>query len=107
MTLTNKYGSRNEFLQRFNPCYLLRMNDREKECYLGDYPTVRSLTAYAKNFTSMWMIPHLTNLSEYCGVKEKLTAGILEETACILADMCLSLKITAVMLYFYRIKKNR
>lgn len=107
MTLTNKYGSRDEFLQRFNPCYLLRMNDREKECYLGEYPTVGSLTSYGKNFPSMWLIPHLTNLSEYCGVKEKLTAGILEETAYILADMCRNLKITEVMLYFYRFKQNR
>lgn len=107
MTLTNKYGNRDEFLQRFNPCYLNRMNDREKECYLGDYPTVGSLTAYGKNFPIMWLIPQLTSLSEYCGVKEKLTAGILEETACIMADMCRNLKITEVMLYFYRFKQNR
>lgn len=106
-TLTNKYGNRDEFLQRFNPCYLLRMNDREKECYLGDYPTVGSLTAYGKNFPTVWMIPQLTSLSEYCGVKVKLTAGILEETACIMADMCRNLKITEVMLYFYRFKQNR
>lgn len=107
MTLTNKYGNRDEFLQRFNPCYLNRMNDREKECYLGDYPTVGSLTAYGKNFPTVWLIPQLMSLSEYCGVKEKLTAGILEETACIMADMCRNLKITEVMLYFYRFKQNR
>ena len=102
-----KYGNRDEFLQRFNPCYLLRMDEREKECYLGDYPTIGSLSAYGKNFPAMWMIPHLTNLSEYCGAKEKLNTGMLEETAYILADMCRNLKITEVMLYFYRFKRGR
>ena len=52
----------------------------------------------------MWLIPQLYNLSEYCGCKEKLQGKPLEECASIIANEFHYLKVSEMMLFFYRFK---
>ena len=103
-----KYGNRQKFLVIFNPD---RQTDFCKDidrCYFGTAPTLGILrTAYGENMPASWLVPQLTNLSEYCGCKEKLTASQLSECAKIIASMFYYLKVTELMLFFCYFKSGR
>lgn len=55
----------------------------------------------------MWLVPQLYNLSEYCGCKEKLQGKPLEECAFIISTEFYYLKVSELMLFFYRFKTGR
>ncbi len=96
------------FLENNNPSMQLVLCVDEKECFDGDYPTLSLLqTTYGNNSASMWLIAQLYDLSEFCGVKEKLEGKSLEECAAIIANNFWYLKISELMLFFYRFKSAR
>lgn len=79
-----------------------------QECFFGDYPTLAQIkVCYGDNAPKMWLIPQLYNLSEYCGVKDKLQGTALEETAFVIAAEYYYLKVTELMLFFHRFKCGR
>lgn len=79
-----------------------------QDCLFGDYPTLAALrNDYGDNAAKMWLIPQLYNLSEYCGVKDKLEGAPLEETAFVIATEYYYLKISELMLFFHRFKAGR
>ena len=79
-----------------------------KDCIFGDYPTLSHLkVAYGYNAAKFWLIPQIFNLSEYCGVKNKLQGASLEETAAVIATEYSYLKISELMLFFHRFKAGR
>ena len=91
-----------------NPSVQLEVCQDERDCYLGDYPTLGLLrTAYGKEASTMWLIPQIYNLSEYCGVKNKLEGTPLEECASIIANYYNYLKVSELMLFFYRFKAGK
>lgn len=106
--LVSKYGNREAFLTEFNPSYQMKVCDNTKECFFGDYPTLAEVKVnYGENAPKMWLIPQLYNLSEYCGVKEKLQGTPLEETAFVIASTYYYFKVTELMLFFHRFKSGR
>lgn len=106
--LVSKYGNREAFLTEFNPSYQMKVCDNTRECFFGDYPTLAEVKVnYGVNAPNMWLIAQLYNLSEYCGVKDKLRGTPLEETAFVIATEYYYLKISEIMLFFHRFKTGR
>ena len=55
----------------------------------------------------MWLVPQLYNLSEYCGVKDKLEGRPLEECASVIATDFYYLKVSELMLFFHWFKSGK
>ena len=97
-----------EFLKEFNPSKQEEFYLNERKAYMGDYPTLRQLDEqFEKRSSVAWLIPQLFNLSEYCGCKDKMTAGMIEECASVIAAMFGKLKISEVMLFFFLFKGGK
>jgi len=96
---------RNVFLNKYNPDYQNKICEDRRLCILGDYPTLGRLRkTFGDNFPTMWLIPQITDLSEYCGCKDKLTGRPLEQCASIIARKYHYLTISQLMLFFYMFK---
>lgn len=92
----------------FNPAAQMKLCADVQDCLFGDYPTLSHVkVCYGDNAPKMWLIPQLYNLSEYCGVKDKLQGTALEETAFVIATEYFYLKVTELMLFFHRFKSGR
>lgn len=95
-------------MQTFNPDYQRIICNNQDECFFGDYPTLATLKAgYGSNSPIMWLVTHLYDLSEYCGCKEKLSTTMLEQCAFVISSEYWYLKISELMLFFYRFKTGR
>jgi hypothetical protein len=71
---------------------------------MDDYPTLRDInTAYGQGFAAEWLLPHIANLALFVGAKN-LTVPQEVELARILAVEAQNLKVTEVLLFFYRLK---
>jgi hypothetical protein len=106
--LASRYGDRAAFLTKFNPDYQRQICADQEVCFFGDFPTLSTLRAgYGNNAPVMWLIPQLYNLSEYCGVKDKLQGKPLEECAFVIATEFHYLKVSELMLFFHRFKTGR
>ena len=106
--LTNKFGSRESFLVKFNPKSQRVICKDEDNCFFGDFPTLATINeGYGQNAAFAWLVPQLYNLSEYCGCKDKLQGEPLEECADVIAMDFYWLKISELMLFFHRFKSGR
>lgn len=86
----------------------MRLCADAQDCLFGDYPTLADLrNDYGDNTAKIWLIPQLYNLSEFCGVKDKLEGTPLEETAFVIATEYYYLKISELMLFFHRFKSGK
>lgn len=95
-------------LRKYNPSLQADLCASPAECHTGDYPTLGMLNvAYGRKTAVMWLLPQLYNLSEYCGCREKLGQVQIEECASIIANEYNYLKISEMMLFFYRFKAGR
>lgn len=67
---------------------------------MGNYPTLADFRmAYGRNAVEAWLMIQLNDLSEYAGVKLKLTTMQLEETARTIIAEYYHLKLTEIMLF--------
>ena len=74
---------------------------------MGDYPTLTDIDiAYGKGFATEWLLPHIARLSMFAGAKN---IGICQEKelAGIIANEYPFLKITEILLFFYRFRTGR
>lgn len=92
----------------YNPDLQQRICIDRKLCFFGNFPTLADLNQlFGSNMASAWLIPQLLNLSEFCGCKDKLQGYSLKECAIIIAQNFYYLKISELMLFFYRFKLGR
>lgn len=106
--ITERYGDRGKFLATMNPDLQQKAAQDAERCILGDAPTLVSINiAYGSATAKMWLIPQLVNLSEYCGVRDKLTERQLEECAGVIATEYYFLKVSELLLFFHRYKAGR
>lgn len=102
--LLNKFGDRKSFLEKVNPDVQTAFARHPERCYFGDYPTLSELNnAYGRTMASQWLVAQLTNLSEFSGARD-VTAPQLEELSRIVAQEYHWLKITELLLFFYKFK---
>jgi len=103
-----RYGDRQTFLSKFNPDLQMRICKDKQLCFFGDAPVLSELNmTYGEMTATMWLIPQLYDLSEYCGCKEKLQGRPLEQCASVIAAEFFYLKVSELMLFFYRFKTGR
>lgn len=75
------------------------------KAYFGNYPELVALKiTYGENAPIAWLIPQLKNLSEYCGVKEKMTTEMLLGCAKSINTYYYYLKTSELMIFFHRFK---
>lgn len=106
--IVKAYGNRDRFLTKFNPDLQKTVCQKSDVCFFGGYPTMGQLkTAYGENTATMWLLPQLYNLSEYCGCRDKLQGKPLEMCANVIATEFYYLSVTELMLFFHRFKSGR
>lgn len=77
-------------------------------CMFGNFPTLSQLRKdYGKNAPLAWLIPQLKDLSEFCGVKEKITVEQLQSLAKVITSEFGYLKTSEVMLFLHLMKSGR
>ena len=78
---------------------------RPEKCFTDDSLTLGELRGrYGEGAPQAWLVPQLTNLSEYCGVRDKLRDSVLRECAGVIATNWYYLKTSELMLFFHRFK---
>ena len=106
--MITRYGDRARFLTLFNPDLQMKVCKDTELCLFGDAPVLSELNmAYGEMTATMWLVPQLYDLSEYCGAKEKLQGKPLEECASVIATDFYYLKVSELMLFFHRFKSGR
>lgn len=106
--IVKAYGERKDFLLSFNPDMQRKYCSYEDICFFGDIPTLAIInTAYGSNTATMFLVQQLFDLSEYAGVKGKLTGKALEGCANAIASKYYYLKVSEVMMFFKRFKEGK
>ena len=106
--LIRTYGELGTFLTTMNPGVQERLGDRPDVCFFADYPTLAEVrNAYGTKAPVIWLVPQLINLSEYCGCREKFTDSQLEQCADVIVKTHWDLKVSELMLFFFRFKASR
>lgn len=107
MLVKERFGTDEQFLSRVTPDTQVSFAEKPESAIMGDYPTLRDLnTAYGRGFATEWLIPQLDNLSLYTGAKN-ITEQQQLELARIIATEYRHLKITELLLFFYKFKTGR
>jgi len=102
-----RFGDAMAFKQRVNPDTQLNFGKNQKAAIMGDYPTLNDIcAAYGKNFSAEWIVPHLVSLTLHTGAKN-LTKEQLRELAKIISIEYRHLKVTEILLFFYKFKTGR
>lgn len=106
--MMSRYGDRARFMQLFNPDLQMKICRDSQLCFFGDAPVLSEINmAYGEMTATMWLVPQLYDLSEYCGCKDKLQGKSLEECASVIATEFFYLKVSELMLFFHRFKSGR
>lgn len=96
------------FAESMNPDVQMQICHDAKMCIMGRFPTLAEVRkAYGSKAPEVWLIPQLDNLSEYCGVKEKLNKPQMRQLAYTIATEFSYLKVSELMLFFHRFKSGR
>lgn len=78
------------------------------QAFKHDAPTLGILnTAFGTETANAWLIPELVAVSEFCGCRDKLTDGQLEETARIITASYPWLKVSELLLFFGWLKQGK
>lgn len=78
-----------------------------EKAFFDDFPTLSQLRCLGESTPQMWLVPQLVNLSEFCGAKDKLSVPQLEDLAYIISQQFYYLKISELMLFFFRFKSGQ
>lgn len=97
-----------KFFTEYNPDTQMKICNDKDLCYFGQFPTLATVNRqYGSTTATVWLIPQITNLSEFCGCKNKITPAQIKECATIIAQEYFYLKVSELMLFFYRFKTGR
>lgn len=105
--LITRFGDSTSFLAKVSPDMQLWCYDNPEQSFFGDFPTLSQLHVLGRNTDKQWLVPQLSNLSEFCGVKEKLDKPQLESLAYIISKQFYYLKISEFMLFIMRFKSGQ
>lgn len=105
--LSNTYGTKEQFLRDYNPDVQMQICTDSEVCFFGAFPTLAKLKGYGTNTPVAWLLPQLFNLSEFCGCKDKLQPNQIKECAMLITANYYYLKVSELMLFFFRFKSGR
>lgn len=105
--LITRFQDSTNFLNKVTPDMQEWCCEHPEESFFGDFPTLSQLRVLGKNTAKQWLVPQLENLSEFCGVKDKLTTSQLKDLAFIISQKYYFLKISELMLFFTQFKSGQ
>lgn len=80
----------------------------KRSAFVDECPVLSELQRdYGEGSVKAWLMPQLFNLSEYCGVKEKMDTWKMEDLAGIIVTEFYYLKTNELMLFFYWFKTGK
>lgn len=89
----------------FNPSKQCDYCRNLERVYMGVAPSLSVLSAaFGKDVTETWLEIQIRNLSEFCGVREKISTEQTEELAKVIISQFHYLKVTELMHFFLRFK---
>lgn len=101
--LTN-YGTREQFLETFNPSLQVAVGQYPERAFFGKAPTLGVVKqAYGPNAPTMWLMAQLYDLCEYTGAK-KMDVQQATMLAEVIAQQYGYLKVSELLLFFLRFK---
>ena len=105
----SRYGTIDNFMAvEMSPNRQIEVSEKREDFMLGEYPTLNDVAlAYGRTAPIQWLIAQLTNLSEFCGVKDKLTGDQTEELAWLLKGQYGYYKVTQFLVFFHDFKLGR
>lgn len=108
IAVRNRYGDVVAFQRTFGVANQIRFTDDARRCVLGNAPTLLQVgITYGDTAVVDWFTYQLADLSEYFGGRDKITIGQVDELSRLMAQECRHMKITAMMLFFRRVKTGR
>ena len=103
--LIDTFRDSDGLLLAYNPERQADFCTQPVRCVLGTAPTLGEVcAAFGKGAGAAWLVPQLSNLSEFCGCRDKFTRAQLKETARLIAGEYPWLRLTELMLFFHRFK---
>lgn len=108
-SISENYSERGiRVLDYYSPDYIADKHAGEEACVGEDHPTLARLNAmFDESFSTSWLMAQLYDLSEYCGVKDKLSSRMLTQCARVISANYYYLKVTELLLFFSRFKAGR
>lgn len=95
-------------MRAFNPGEQKKICKDAPACHFGDYPTLRDIgKIMGEGTVTAWLMVQIYDLSEFCGCRGKMDTRQTEQTAEILGQEWARLKVTELMLFFWRFKCGR
>lgn len=108
MLVLQKYGEREQFLKQMNPTVQRFAAKYPAKAFFSESaPTLTVLRhAYGENMPAMWMLPQIFDLCEFTGVK-KMDESQAVSLANVITQEYGYLKVSELLLFFYRMKTGR
>ena len=102
-----KYSRSEDFLARVNPDTAPAFARNTSAAIMGDYPTLADINiAYGPSFSQQWLVPQIASLALYTGAKN-IDTYQQRSLASVIATEYYYLKVTELLLFFYRFKTGR
>ena len=106
--LLQTHSDLESFMKVMNPPVQQYCAEHEDKAFFGTAPSLLTLRrAYHDEAATMWMLPQLYDLCEYCGVREKLDESQMTQLARVIITEFPYLKVSEIMLFLHRFKAGR
>ena len=106
--LLSTHSDLQSFMTVMNPSLQQYSAEHQERAFFGEAPTLMTLRcAYHNDAATIWMLPQLYDLNEYCGCKEKLDEGQMTQLARMIITEFGYLKVSEIMLFLHRFKSGR
>lgn len=97
--------SKEQFLALYHPQNQERYTRDQLRCVAGNAPTLEELNRqFGEGMAQEWLTYQIIDFSEFCGVRQKITAMQLQQVAMLLTSEYKKMKVTDFMLFFRRFK---
>lgn len=107
LLISKRFGNCDSFLQKVHPQTQAAFATKQKQAIMGDYPTLTDIClTYGKTFSEQWLYPQIADLAMFTGAKN-LTKEQMRGLASVIAVEYRYLKVTELLLFFYRFKTGR
>lgn len=105
MLVLQRYGTRENFMQVFSPSLQLSVASHEDRAVMGTAPELYLLKfAYGENAPVAWLMPQIWDLCEFTNNRGKLDGAVGEYLAGMIVHEYGYLKVSELLLFFYRFK---
>ena len=106
--MSEKRAMLTQFIMDNNPTRQSELAMHPYDCMFGNHPELNAIRkAYGAKAPVAWLIPQLKDLSEFCGLKDKLSEEQMLQCAHIISTEYGYLKTSELMLFFHLFKSGR